>query len=491
MGCYRARRKDDSGDLEAIISNGMVDGPSSVTINDGEFLELTGDCTWTKVALLPGSLDGVPLRGGTPPVDGPGACEEVDPRRGRPMDIEHAHVGRRVRELRLWRKMDQAVVAGLAGMSQSNLSLIERGKRPITKRQTLELLAGALRVSPLELAPTVDFVAEDTSPETHTAMATLGDLLGGWWVGEVPDAPGRPLRQVLDELARFHAARNSGGVQTAGDYPTQVATLAPLIRDLLAAAVDPTLRREALPPLLTAYHVAGSIAARLRIPGMPSLAADRMRQVAAALDDPVWDAVSQWGRAHFLSGTNRSRQYQLAVHVADHAPSARVETRGMANLTAALAAAAQGDGDLADTHLTEAAGVAEQLDADTSPWPSGIMQFGRTNAAIFRVAIMVELGDGGRVADYASSVRTDTISRGRQASFWVDYGRGLASERKTREDGIASLLRAEQLAPQQVRTNVWARETVTDLLSTELPKPVGADLRGLAWRMGIAPNRVN
>lgn len=407
------------------------------------------------------------------------------------MDVEHAHMGRRIRELRSWRKMDQAAVAGLAELSQSYISLVERGKRQVTDRLTLERIAYALRVSPLELAPKLDMLPEDGSAQTHTAMATLGDLLGGWWVGEVPEAPGRPLPEVLDELARFHAARNSGGFQAAGDYPTQVATLAPIIRDLLAAAADPQMRREALAPLLTAYHVAGSISARLRIPGMPSLAADRMRQVAAELDDPVWDAVSQWGRAHFLSGTNRGRQYELAVAVADQAPADRAETRGMANLTAALAAAAQGDGDLAETHLAEADAVADVLDVETSPWPAGIMQFGRTNVGIFRVSIGVELGQGGRVAEYASAVRTETISRGRQASFWIDYGRGMVVERKKREDGVAALLRAEHLAAQQVRTNIWAREAVTGLLSADLRPPVATEVRGLAWRMGIAPNRVN
>jgi DNA-binding transcriptional regulator YdaS (Cro superfamily) len=383
--------------------------------------------------------------------------------------------------------MDQAVVAGLAGISQPQLSKIERGKRPVTQRVVLESIARALRVSPLELTPTIDFEAEEISAETHTAMAVLGDLLGGWWVGEVPDEPGRPLPDVLADLAAFHAARNSGGTRAAGDYPTQIAILAPIIRDLLAAAGDSALQREALPPLLTAYHVAGSISARLRIPGMPSLAADRMRQVAAKLDDPVWDAVSQWGRALFLNGANRQRQYELAATVADQAPPDRIETRGMANLTAALAAAAQGDGDLAETHLAEAAAVADQLDTDTSPWPSGVMQFGRTNVAIHRVAIGVELGHGPRVAHYASSVRTETISRGRQASFWVDYGRGLAVERKTREQGARALLRAEDLAAQQVRANMWARDAVTNLLSVELPPELAADVRGLAWRMGIAP----
>lgn len=47
--CYWARRKDDSGSFEAIIANGTPEGPSSLTINQGEFVELSGGCTWNKV----------------------------------------------------------------------------------------------------------------------------------------------------------------------------------------------------------------------------------------------------------------------------------------------------------------------------------------------------------------------------------------------------------------------------------------------------------
>lgn len=45
--CYWARLTDDSGEFDAIIANGMLEGPGSLTINDGEFVDLSGDCTWT------------------------------------------------------------------------------------------------------------------------------------------------------------------------------------------------------------------------------------------------------------------------------------------------------------------------------------------------------------------------------------------------------------------------------------------------------------
>lgn len=396
-------------------------------------------------------------------------------------------LGRRVRELRSWRGLSLRTTADLAGLSHGYLGKLERGEKPVNSRQVLEALALALRVAPDELTGSSPEVAGHASPESHDAANALANLLSDWWVGEVPDAPGRPLPQVVADLMAFHESRNSAGPNSAGDYPTQVARLTPLIRDLLAFAADPTAERDVLAPLLTAYHVAGSIAARLRIPGMPSMAADRMRQVADKLDDPVWQAVALWGRAHFISSTSRPRQYQLAVSVADSAPSDRLETRGMANLTAALAAAAQGQEDVAETHLAEAAAIAERIEPEVSPWPAGIMQFGRTNTGIFRVSIGVELGQGARVAEIASAVRPETISSGRQASFWTDYGRGLMESRKHRNAGLAALLKAEKLAPEQVHRNVFVREVVSGALATARRDAGGRELRGLAWRMGVAP----
>jgi hypothetical protein len=48
--CSWTRNKDDSGETESTISGGMLQGPGSVTINEGEFIELIGSCEWTRVA---------------------------------------------------------------------------------------------------------------------------------------------------------------------------------------------------------------------------------------------------------------------------------------------------------------------------------------------------------------------------------------------------------------------------------------------------------
>ena len=44
--CYWSRNSDSSGEFDAIIANGTTEGPARLTVNDGEYLELSGGCEW-------------------------------------------------------------------------------------------------------------------------------------------------------------------------------------------------------------------------------------------------------------------------------------------------------------------------------------------------------------------------------------------------------------------------------------------------------------
>jgi len=103
------------------------------------------------------------------------------------------------------------------------------------------------------------------------------------------------------------------------------------------------------------------------------------------------------------------------------------------------------------------------------------------------VSLGVEMGHGGRVTEIADGLRIDGITRSRQGAFWIDYGRALLTERRTREEGIRALHRAADLTPQQLRANVLAREAVTGLRAAERRAAGGRELRALTLRMGIAP----
>jgi transcriptional regulator with XRE-family HTH domain len=387
--------------------------------------------------------------------------------------------GRRLREIRSWRQLSVRATAELSGLSYSYLAKIERGEKPVNNRQVLEAVARTLRVSPTELTGKPYAPADQVSDDVRAGVLAVEDALTGWWVGEVPDRPRRPWETVRADLDRLNQV-----LRPNADFAAQVELLPGLIQDLLTAATDPAHRGDALVGLLATYKSAAYLVHDLGFAGLPTIAVDRMRQAADELDDPMWTTYAAYQRAQLLSGANRPRQYQLAVEVAE-APGGRTETRGLAHLTAALASAAQGHEEAARTHLGEAAELAELIDADVSPWAQ--TNFGRTNVGIWQVTIGLELGMGARVAEIAATVRPGGVSQSRQAAFWMDLGRGLLTERKTRDRGLAALLKAERMAPQKVRNNVFVREAVADLIGSARRDAGGRELRGLAYRMGAAP----
>ncbi|WP_020666946.1 helix-turn-helix domain-containing protein [Amycolatopsis nigrescens] len=390
-------------------------------------------------------------------------------------------LGRRAREIRSWRRLSLRAAAELSGISYSYLGQIERGERPVNSRRVLEALARTLRVSPTELTGKPYAPLDPASNAAHAAMTAVEDAISGWWVGEVPDSPRRPWSAVLADVDRLNKV-----LRPRAAYLEQAELLPRLIRDLLVSAAEPTTRDAALRGLIGAYKSVTYVAFDLGFRGLPALAMERMRQAAEELGDPVEIADVAWRRAQIISGGNRSRQYQLAVGIADD-DEIPPHLRGMAHLTAALAAAAQGDADTAQGRLTEAAELAAHIDTDDKPWTK--TDFNRTNVDVWRVSIGVELGHGAKVAEIAAAMRPlETLPVAhRQAQFWLDYGRGLLAERKHRERGLAALLKAEKLAPEKVRNNVFAREAVTDLLGWARRDAGGRELRYLAWQMGVAP----
>ena len=44
--CYWSRNSDASGELGSIIANENLQGPGRVTVNDGEYFEVSGGCEW-------------------------------------------------------------------------------------------------------------------------------------------------------------------------------------------------------------------------------------------------------------------------------------------------------------------------------------------------------------------------------------------------------------------------------------------------------------
>ncbi|MGH3566460.1 MAG: helix-turn-helix domain-containing protein [Pseudonocardia sp.] len=399
-------------------------------------------------------------------------------------------IGQRLREIRLWRGLSLRAAAGLAGFSASYLSMIENGISPVDKRSTLEAFASALRVTPSELA-SEPFGSQFADPDVGAAQATLVDVeaaLSDVRFGEAAVTP-RPWPAVAADLRLLNDVH-----RPAADYAAQGGVLPGLLLELQALVSDPQApRAEVLAGLMDCYQTAAFQTKNLGARGLPALAAWHGRRVAEELDDPAWLGLAAWLRASSLGGGSRDRMRVLSIQGAheleSHLSDPRVrQMYGALHLNAALASAALRQPDAAADHLDEADQIAQSLGPPTPARGFGALYFGPDNVGIWRLAIAVELGDPGKAQELARDLVPQRIpSAGRQAMYWADLGRGLASLRATRDDAVTALLRAEELAPQRIRTYPLIRETVTDLLRhVRRDDAVGRELRGLAFRMGIA-----
>lgn len=396
-------------------------------------------------------------------------------------------LGWRVRELRCWRGLTLREAAGLAGLSFSFWGQVERGDKPVTRRATLEAMAHALRVHPTALTGQPWTAQDRVGADAQNALLAIDTALERYEVGVDPEVPMRPWPQIQVDLDRLVEITH-----WTSDHPAMGELAAILIRELHSAYLAmPQRRREVLLGLMTAYTSAMWSAKRLGDRGLPSLAARAVQRCAETLDDRLWLGYAAWLRGNATGALERAAQYRCSVAAAgnltgDLDSSDAVQACGMLQLSAALAAGAQADHSTAATHLDEASALAARLDTEVGTWAH--LWFGSTNVGIWKTSIALDLGEHGQALEVAKTVHPELLpGRVRQAEFWAEVGRTLAAERKTRDKAVQVLVHAEQLAPQRIRHDMLVREVVADLLRRARRDAGGRELRGLAWRMGVAP----
>ncbi|MGH4006867.1 MAG: helix-turn-helix domain-containing protein, partial [Pseudonocardiaceae bacterium] len=393
--------------------------------------------------------------------------------------------GRRLREVRCWRELTLREAASLAGLSFSYWGQVERGEKAVTNRNTLEAMASALRVHPTELTGQPWTWQDGASAEAHTGLKRIEIALERYELGVDPEVSVRAWPQIqadIDQLVRLH--------HHVVDYTAAGELAAALIGELQAAYIRlPQQRRQVLLGLIDAHRVAMRTAKDLGGHGLPRLAAQAVQQCAAALDDPAWLGCAAVVRGWATGELDRAGQYRRSVAAAQTltgklGSSDAVQACGMLHLMAATAAGALGDHDTSATHLDEASALAGLMDTEVGTWAN--LFFGPTNVAEWRTHIALNLGEHGQALEIAKTVHPELLPKRSQAFFWSEVGRALVAGKKTRHKGVPVLLHAEQLAPQLIHQDPLVRETVADLLRQARRDAGGRELRGLAWRMGIA-----
>jgi transcriptional regulator with XRE-family HTH domain len=403
------------------------------------------------------------------------------------VDVEHAHVGSRVREIRDWREMSLTATAGLAGMSVSYLSMIENGHRPVTRHAVLESLALALRVAPTELTGQPYAPVDPLSAEAHAGIAAIEAALDAYDLGTDPGVVPRPWPELTEAVQHLNDV-----LRADADYAALGGVVPGLLAELHATYVrEPEHRRDALVGLVYAYRAAAGVTKCLGVRGLPMVAARLAQECTEELDSPEWLGFGSFIRGYAAGSLDRPHQYTLAVRTIDQLQPALddshvLQAAGSLHLNAALVKAAQGEGDRARDHVDEAAALATRLPEHTDNF--GWLHFSAEAAGIWRVSLGTELGEGAKVAEYARTVRPEAIKgRARRAAFLKDLGCALVNEKRTWDKGVHHLAEAERIAPQLIRNNPFVREVVSTQLRRARRDAGGRELRGLAWRMGIAP----
>ncbi|EFL18453.1 transcriptional regulator [Streptomyces sp. C] len=242
-----------------------------------------------------------------------------------------------------------------------------------------------------------------------------------------------------------------------------------------------------IPTLIPRLELACRTASAEHAPELHDLLARTYQALAAAFElsgNPLSVFAGIYRLCHAFV---RLKHLDQAEHAAATAISALEDTRadepqhlsilGSLHLVLALVHARVGDRSAARRQIEAARTVARQLGQDRNDFN---LEFGPTNVEIQAVSTAVELGDAGEALDLSKGIHAGGLSAERQARLLMDMGRAHA-QRRQHAESLDCLLRAEELAPEMIRTHVAARTAIRDLVLSA-GRTASDELRALAER---------
>jgi transcriptional regulator with XRE-family HTH domain len=404
-------------------------------------------------------------------------------------------IGARARMIRRRRGLSLEVVAGLAGITKTYLSMLELGQRGFNRRGLIEHLAEALGCSVADLTGQPYLPPDRATAQGRAALPGISLALNDFGPGEVPDVTPRPL----DELVAWADSANKHRDQ--GEWSLAGRDLGTLLTELQAHALTTGSadRARAFTALVQSCILAGDVAKALA--GNIDLAISAARRgydMACRHGDPGLIGFARWWWSLPLMWLNaRGRASRLLTAGIDElGSSARLrgedtlpaEMLGMMHLAQAQRAARDKQDDDALAHLVEAEGIAARIGECNGMR----MHFGPTNIALWRLAVSIELGEGGRA--YAEATRTPPDmavlnSKDRASTWYFDLARALVQDGADRDaEVIRHLDTADGLAPTRIRNDPIARDLVVTLIR-RAPRRRVWELDSLRNRFGLGAQR--
>lgn len=388
-------------------------------------------------------------------------------------DQDTKDVGARLREIREYRGKSLAVIAGLAGISESYLSMLERGVRALDRRSLIVALANALEVSPSEL---FDIGASPlpTDPTMETSIGAIRDAMQDVDMGE-PRGQAQSLEQLEVRAHTVMRAAQELRLAEAG------AILPDLIRDLhstIAAGreVARLLRLATLVSIKGAQSYLFSVSAPADLSWQAVCAG---RAAAQRLDEPASLGVVAFGTANGLIGRGAFDMADRALEAMPEVGDAELD--GVLALSRCLLAAAQlRPGDV-EAPLTMAGELAERAGERNAFW----MSFGPSNVALWRVSVALEQGEHERAAQLCEAVDLSALPAGRRVTAHIARARATSQLPKRRGEAVLALRAAERISPDSVRRAPGVRRLLGELVTRTRDEALGRELRGLAYRAGL------
>lgn len=405
-----------------------------------------------------------------------------------------------------------------AGISQAQISRIENGPPIVHLDRLIEwarLLGMPAECLWFKLPEGGEIPDETDDVRRRSFLSTAGLGLAGALSGDLGRPADGPGPQLLSDAVADLKAVMLSPPKAARDEPLTVAELTKQVGTAwqLRQRADYTGLSCLLPRLLSqvharstaldgdaldqasrvaahAYNAASSLLKRLGDSPLALVAADRAVQSARLLGDPVLVAAAQYRLANVLLTARRADEARaVSLQAAGLIEPGKVQTTrslamwGSLLVTAAVAAAQRQDESGAWELMGEAKTASRLLGTDHADLYT---IFGPTNVAIYGVQIAVELRNGRDAVRRGQRVNPDRLPPSlleRRSQFLIDVAHAHVLDGND-ASAVATLTRAQRIAPQELRLNHDVHDLTHRMLSRERAG-AATGLRDLAHSLGL------
>jgi transcriptional regulator with XRE-family HTH domain len=397
-------------------------------------------------------------------------------------------LGERIAWYRRRRGLSQEVVAGLVGRTVDWLSKVENSRIEIDRVSVIRSLSDALDVSVGDLLNEPSLVEWTSDSGSRTVPAVRAALMDYRQIMGMPAStsgdepiPFAELERDLNEVWLAYQDSRFGFVTSR--VPQLIAD-----SQVAAGAYDGDESARAHAILALTYQAAAVTLTKVGEQDLAWIASDRGLVAAQRSNDVVIQGSLFRSVTHSLLSTGR---YNEAVQMTEQATAVlephlanagaeMLSVYGTLLLAGSMAAARAENRSMTMDLLNLADELARRLGSDANHlWTA----FGPTNVAIHRVSTAMELGDVQLAVDTGPRIDTTSLPVERQVRHALEVARAL-SMRNRRQEALATVLEAEQTAPEQVRYHFISRHLVQTWIRQQRGKP-SFHLTGLAERLRV------